>query len=101
MTTDGVQRNAIPDLGHEFSHIYDDIKGIKGLDNMVYDNLTKSEWRATYKENLIRKELGLPYRTYYISNHIINGENTIHQTYLLNKKGKPKYPNDLQWKIKY
>ena len=100
-TTAGVQKNAITDLGHEFSHVYDNAKGIKELYNMIYDGLTKSEWRATYKENLIRGELGLPYRTHYKSIHKTNVGETIHETYLLNRKKEPYYPNDLQWKIKY
>jgi hypothetical protein len=30
-----------------------------------YKGIPKTEWRATYGENLIRKELNLPLRKYY------------------------------------
>ena len=35
------------------------------LDNRLYKGIKKDEWQAVYNENRLRKELGLPLRTYY------------------------------------
>ncbi|MCQ2050528.1 MAG: type III secretion system effector protein, partial [Candidatus Saccharibacteria bacterium] len=63
-TTDGWKTNATTDLGHEFSHAFDDLVGFDYIAG-EYSGAQTSEWRAVYRENLIREELGLPYRTHY------------------------------------
>ena len=57
------ESNGICDLAHELSHAFD--KNNNWTDDTPVDGLKKSEWVACYRENLIRKELGLRYRTYY------------------------------------
>ena len=58
------EANGTIDLAHELSHAFDDERG--WTDQSPWNgDLKKSEWVACYRENLIRKELGLPYRTYY------------------------------------
>ena len=57
------ESNGICDLAHELSHAFD--KNNNWTDDTPVDELKKSEWVACYRENLIRKELGLRYRTYY------------------------------------
>ena len=70
-------------LGHEFKHGSDSDLGLLHfgsfsssvksytniLTNAVYNyefnGLLKSEWRATYSENLIRQQSGIPLRAYY------------------------------------
>lgn len=53
-------------MGHELSHAYDANNNFNVAE--FYDNVPKREWAAIYKENLMRNELNLPYRTYYQSN---------------------------------
>ena len=98
-TTAGVQKNAITDLGHEFSHVYDNAKGIPHIFDLYYQGLSRSEWRATYKENLIRKELDVPLRTSYGFSLQIDGVKIHRQAYLL-KNGKPYMPNITLFKDK-
>ena len=64
LTTAGKRINATTDLGHEFSHAFDDKVKINYTLGSCYGLSTK-EWKACYRENCIRKELGLPLRTYY------------------------------------
>ena len=66
-------------LGHELFHALDANRGNLYLTNNEkdiitgkvykarYKGLDKTEWRACYGENLIRKELGIPLRIYYES----------------------------------
>ena len=91
-TTSGNQLSPITDLGHEFSHVYDNAKGTTHLYDLYYQGLSRSEWRATYNENLIRKELGMPLRTTYRFNLIIDGIKTQRRAYLL-KNGNPYMPD--------
>ncbi len=100
LTTDGAVKNGITDLGHEFSHAFDAIGNIKYVtceypENVSKDNkIHSSEWMAVYRENLIRKELGLPYRTYYKSI-----EDSWHDLYpkgpYMLKDGEPYMPQEL------
>ena len=93
-TTAGLGKSSITDLGHEFSHVYDNAKNIKGLNDLYIGGGTRSEWRAVYKENLIRKELGLPYRSGYT---FVNSNNNQYFVPMLNKKGEPYMPNSFKW----
>ena len=93
-TTAGLGKSSITDLGHEFSHVYDNAKNIKGLNDLYIRGGTRSEWRAVYKENLIRKELGLPYRSGYT---FVNSNNNQYFVPMLNKKGEPYMPNSFKW----
>ena len=64
-------------LGHELFHARDANKGILYPNENIVDELSgikyksrykglfKSEWRAVFGENMIRRELGLPLRIYY------------------------------------
>ena len=63
-TTDGLRTNPITDLGHEFSHAYDELVGYEYKVGEC-DGVSTTEWQAVYRENLIRDELGAPLRTHY------------------------------------
>ena len=93
-TTNGVQKSSTTDLAHELSHVYDNARKINGLNDLCTKGGVRSEWRAVYKENLIRKELGLPYRTGYTFK---NPDNTTYFVRMINRKGEPYMPNSLQW----
>ena len=93
-TTAGEQKNGTADLGHEFSHVYDNAKNIKGLMDLCPNNGSRSEWRAVYRENCMREEMGLPYRTGYTFR---NPDNSTYFVPMLNRKGKPYMPNSFQW----
>jgi RHS repeat-associated protein len=64
-TTKGYQSNATTNLGHELFHAYDANNGL--MDGRLDQNLKRNEWQASYRENLLRGELKLPYREYYRS----------------------------------
>ena len=93
-TTAGEQKNSTADLGHEFSHVYDNAKNIKGLRDLCPNKGSRSEWRAVYRENCMREEMGLPYRTGYTFR---NPDNSTYFVSMLNRKGKPYMPNSFQW----
>jgi hypothetical protein len=72
MTTSGLQQTSpIITLAHEMGHGYDanfgylDRRRVQG-DNGGYEERT--EYRASYFENRIRNELGIPYKTVYNHN---------------------------------
>jgi len=50
-------------LGHELFHAWDADRGL--LNDAIVNGLNTSEWRATYYENQIRDQLGLPLRNEY------------------------------------
>jgi RHS repeat-associated protein len=59
-----LEPNPTTDLGHEFSHAYDKATGAEyPTDN--YDHCPRNEWQAVYRENMIRGEMGVPYRKGY------------------------------------
>ena len=62
-TTVGSSINGHMDLAHELSHAFDSNKGL--LDNRIEQGVTRTEWQAVHKENIIRGQLGLPLRTHY------------------------------------
>ena len=90
------ESNGTCDLAHELSHAFDDNNN--WTDVTPVDKLKKSEWVACYRENLIREELGLRYRTYYKKNEtpdgtFLGGD----KPYLLNDDGTAPYlPFDIK-----
>jgi len=64
-TMKGYQSNATTNLGHELFHAYDANNGL--MDGRIEDGLKRNEWQASYRENLLRGQLKLPYREYYKS----------------------------------
>jgi RHS repeat-associated protein len=64
-TTRGNQSNSTTDLAHELFHGLDANRGL--LDNRTYkhNEMSRSEWQACYRENVLRQEMGVPLRTYY------------------------------------
>ena len=72
-----INRPAFISLAHEMAHASDANKGVlhfsKDFTSQLtktsyypkYNGLLKSEWRAVYRENLIRRQLGIPMRAYY------------------------------------
>jgi hypothetical protein len=88
-----LEPNATTDLGHEFSHAYDMAKGVKyPADN--YDNCPRNEWQAVYRENMIRSELGVPYRRGYkvLLHNERDGTDTPYLTKMLTAGGLPFVP---------
>jgi hypothetical protein len=83
--TGGTTRPAYIGLGHEMGHASDSNQGllhygsmdkngnvipnsytsVMGTYNYEHNGLLKSEWRAVYRENLIRVQAGIPLRTHY------------------------------------
>lgn len=62
-TTAGTQTNATTDLAHEMGHGYDANRGVSS--SFRINNLSTDEYQASYRENIIRKQMGLPLRTTY------------------------------------
>jgi len=76
-------------LLHELSHGSDSNRGL--LDERNYKGISRSEWQATYRENTIRQQMGLPLREYYRSQ--VNGETvTPLPPRLLDNNNKPIVP---------
>lgn len=75
--TGSTARPAYIGLGHEMGHASDSNKGILHYSSdytnpltgatyySTHQGLLKSEWRAVYRENLIREQSGIPLRTHY------------------------------------
>ena len=66
VTTDGIKISPVTDLGHELAHAEDASFGLQ--DNRNYSGLSRNEWQASYKENLLRKEMKQPLRLIYHTN---------------------------------
>ena len=81
ITTSGLDTNGNLDrpsyigLGHEMAHASDASQGLlhysndytntNGTYTASYNGLKKAEWRAVYRENIIRSQAQLPLRAYY------------------------------------
>jgi hypothetical protein len=75
--TESTSRPAYIGLGHEMEHASDSNQGLlhfssdytNAVTGATYfstsNGLLKSEWRAVYRENLIRGQAGIPLRTHY------------------------------------
>jgi hypothetical protein len=50
-------------LGHELFHGLDANRGL--LDSRTHLGITRNEWQAVYRENMMRQQMGLPLRTDY------------------------------------
>jgi hypothetical protein len=53
----------VTDLGHELSHAYDANYG--KMDYRIHEGISRNDWMAVYRENLIRQQLKQPLRTHY------------------------------------
>lgn len=84
-TKDGNQTYPTTDLGHELFHALDANRGL--FDDRKYQNIYMSEWQAVYKENVLRKCLGLPYRVSY------------GRVRMLDDKNEPIRPNAVKAKL--
>lgn len=67
---DGKKRSLDPDvaLAHEMYHAFDSIRGLLDQRAVIgegWEHTNVTEYRGTYFENLVRRELGLKYRKYY------------------------------------
>ena len=62
-TTEGIRANGHMDLAHELSHAFDSDRGL--LDDRKEQGVSRTEWQAVQRENLIRAQLGHPLRTHY------------------------------------
>ena len=84
--------NPITKLIHEMFHARDANRG--RLDGRTdIGEIKRDEWQATYKENVVRQQMGLPLREFYRS--LDNGETvTPHPPRLLSTidKNKPIFP---------
>ena len=61
----GQNNSAASNLGHELFHGRDSNRGL--LDARTNKGLKYDEWQATFKENQLRSQMGLPLREYYRS----------------------------------
>jgi hypothetical protein len=61
----GQSNNATSNSGHELFHGRDSNRGL--LDTRTNQGLKQDEWQATFKENQLRSQMGLPLREYYKS----------------------------------
>ena len=88
-----LEPNATTDLGHEFSHAYDMATGVKYTIGK-HDNCPLNEWQAVYRENMIREELGAPYRRGYkvLLHNKKDGTTTPYLTKMLTSGGMPFLP---------
>ena len=81
-----------PTIGllHELGHAWDHMAGLLAAEGMEFENLKVSEWTATRTENMIRKELKLPLRTYYYVGEW-EGKNHPEGPRLLDSEGNHRY----------
>jgi len=88
-----LEPNATTDLGHEFSHAYDMATGVKYTIGK-HDNCPLNEWQAVYRENMIREELGAPYRRGYkvLLHNKKDGTTIPYLTKMLTSGGMPFLP---------
>jgi len=70
-TIEGGQANPSLDLAHDMFHGLDANRGM--LDDRPANGIAKSEWQTVYRENILRRQLGLPLRTHYSWNVDISG----------------------------
>ncbi|WP_164714155.1 DUF6443 domain-containing protein [Chitinophaga rhizosphaerae] len=61
----GQNNNPITNLMHELFHGRDANRGL--TDDRDHNGLNRDEWQASYKENIVRQQMGLPLREYYRS----------------------------------
>ncbi|MDR1006170.1 MAG: hypothetical protein LBL74_04825 [Bacteroidales bacterium] len=92
-TADGkLSSNPTTDLGHELFHALDANRGL--MDDRIYDGLPRNEWQASYGENLLRQELGVPFRVSYPRNEANGTQTHIGQL----KNNKPIVPGWSTWR---
>ncbi|MBO7625785.1 MAG: hypothetical protein J6S82_10865, partial [Bacteroidales bacterium] len=81
-----------PTMGllHELGHAWDHMAGLLMADEIKFKGLEVNEWTATRTENMIRKELNLPLRTYYRANKW-EGKSNVSGPALLDLNGNHRY----------
>ena len=93
-TTNGSLVNGITDLFHEMVHANDANLGL--LNDQYIKGIKASEWRAVYYENIIRQQMGQPYRTHYkIEYNVMSRSIRGLDPYMLDSTGNPFLPNGL------
>ncbi|MBI2282849.1 MAG: hypothetical protein HYU71_03975, partial [Bacteroidetes bacterium] len=86
------QSNATTNLGHELFHAKDANRGL--LDSRLEQGLKRDEWQASYKENIMRGQLGAPTRTNYRTAYDPNtGINTPTTPRIVDAKNAPIRPS--------
>ncbi|WP_339609485.1 M91 family zinc metallopeptidase [uncultured Planktosalinus sp.] len=65
ITLTGANKSRITNLAHEMFQGLDANRGL--LDDRLHNGLKRKEWQATYRENVLRVQLGLPARSHYNS----------------------------------
>src|SRR5690606_10353523 len=74
-------------LAHEMFHAYDAVRGLldrRFVEHAELEFIPLAEYRASYFENVLRKNMGHKYRKFY--GNSANRESSVD---LLNKEGKP------------
>ncbi|PWS32253.1 DUF6443 domain-containing protein [Pedobacter paludis] len=90
-----VDINPVTELGHELFHAYEASYGISSNDEETPQELSPSEYRASYFENMLRQEFNKPLRGIY--GHQFNG--TVYNIQLLHPNGSPIYVPPYPFKI--
>ena len=90
-TLEGGQVSKETDLAHEMFHALDANRGL--LDSRLENGITRSEWQAVFRENILREQLGRPLRTHYRTNKDQDG-NFVKGSgpFMLSDKNKPILP---------
>jgi len=88
-TVGGQTNNPTVNLGHELFHGRDANRGL--MDGRLHQGLKRNEWQATFKENQLRLQMGLPLREYYRSQNN-NGVITPLAPRMLNGANQPIRP---------
>ena len=69
-TTKGERADGVVNLAHELFHGLDANRG--KMSDQLEGGLKRNEWQATYRENILRGEMGLPLRTRYDNIKVLN-----------------------------
>jgi hypothetical protein len=86
--------NSTSDLFHEMVHANDANFGL--LNNQLIKGVKVSEWRAVYYENILRQQMGFPYRTHYKKEYDEESQTIVGlEPYMLDSAGNPFLPNYL------
>ena len=86
--------NSTSDLFHEMVHANDANLGL--LNDQVIRGVKVSDWRAVFYENILRQQMGFPYRTHYKKEYDVQSQTVIGlDPYMLDSAGNPFLPNFL------
>ncbi|GAA0874333.1 hypothetical protein GCM10009118_07410 [Wandonia haliotis] len=79
-------------LGHEMFHSLDANRGL--FDSRTHLGISRNEWQAVYRENVLRQQMGLPLRTHYKSSYNPStGERKGLPPYMLTSGSSPILPS--------